>query len=87
MFLAEILLSRSRLLIVNKFILINFILMYKEYIDYRPMICVRVCVYRRIQYVERVFRRTIQITYLLTIRPMFSAIYRVVVINYEYGII
>jgi len=46
-----------------------------------------VCVYRRIQYFVTVLRGIIQITYILTIRLMFSAIYRVVAINYEYVII
>ena len=46
-----------------------------------------VCVHRIIQYVVTVLRVIIQITYLLKIRSIFSVIYRVVVINYEYGII
>jgi hypothetical protein len=41
-------------------------------------------VYRRIQYVVTVLRGIIEITYLLTMRPIFSAIYRVVVINYDH---
>jgi hypothetical protein len=34
-------------------------------------------------HVVTVLRGIIEFTYLLTIRPMFSAIYRIVVINYE----